>query len=142
MTDLHDTVRFNVTTDPSNFNISSDELIVLVSFAGLEDSSAMDATPQPRRIYALVSLSYVAGAFQVIERKVQKVPYQSVCVNYTFGHVQLHICVVRRQALEHPCTLGFSSLCAVASSRYSLATPLSSVPQVSRYHSLLDAVFT
>lgn len=40
----------------------------------------LDLDPQPKRIYALVPLSYVAGVFQVIEQKVQKVPYQSVCI--------------------------------------------------------------
>ena len=58
---------------------SEHELLVLVSFAGIEDAMSMDITPLPKRIYALVSLSYAAGSFQVIEKKVQKVPYQSVC---------------------------------------------------------------
>jgi nuclear pore complex protein Nup133 len=38
----------------------------------------IEITPQPKRIYALVAVSYIAGAFQVIGDKVVKVPYQSV----------------------------------------------------------------
>ncbi|KAF7796965.1 hypothetical protein EIP86_008153 [Pleurotus ostreatoroseus] len=55
-----------------------DELLVLVSFAGQEDTTSLDLTPQPRRIYAIVPLTHAAGSFQVSStRKVVKVPYQS-----------------------------------------------------------------
>ncbi len=58
---------------------SPSELLVLVSFAGQDDNSNMDIGVQPRRIYAIVSLSYNMGILAISSlKKTQKVPYQSV----------------------------------------------------------------
>lgn len=71
--------------------VSSDELIILVSFAGIEDKVGLDADPQPKRIYALVPLSYIAGAFHVIDQKVQKVPYQSTSSSGAPTHPRIQL---------------------------------------------------
>lgn len=67
---------------------SPGELLVLVSYAGQEDTSSTDSTPQPRRIYAIVPLTYSVTSFAVSStRKVVKVPYQSVSEHKLSGHV-------------------------------------------------------
>ncbi|KDQ60778.1 hypothetical protein JAAARDRAFT_190924 [Jaapia argillacea MUCL 33604] len=53
----------------------SGALVVLVSYAGIEDDSAMDIEMHPRRIYAIVRLSNYSGIFKVDQ--VHGVPYQS-----------------------------------------------------------------
>ncbi|KAH9952015.1 hypothetical protein B0H21DRAFT_800355 [Amylocystis lapponica] len=50
-------------------------MVILVSFAGPEDTSAMDVGSNPRRIYAVVSMLYKSGEFQITG--VRSVPYQS-----------------------------------------------------------------
>lgn len=65
---------------------SPGELLLLLSFAGVEDTTAMDLDGQtlPRRIYAIVPLVYTGAGFQISNKnKVQKVPYQSVRIYHT-----------------------------------------------------------
>ncbi|PSR74094.1 hypothetical protein PHLCEN_2v10050 [Hermanssonia centrifuga] len=77
--------RFNVSDDTEidlellDLSVNSpSELLVLVSFAGQDDNSNMDIGVQPRRIYAIVSLSYNVGILAISSsKKTQKVPYQS-----------------------------------------------------------------
>lgn len=56
--------------------LSSHRLILLVSYAGQEAEEEMALDVQPRRIYAIVQLSVLAGSFKV--DSVKSVPYQSV----------------------------------------------------------------
>ncbi|EKM55617.1 uncharacterized protein PHACADRAFT_256352 [Phanerochaete carnosa HHB-10118-sp] len=69
----------------------SDELLILISFAGIEDQVAIDIAPQPKRIYAIVGLSYSSGAFRVIEEKIQKVPYQSTSSSGAPMHARMQL---------------------------------------------------
>lgn len=55
----------------------SNDMVLLVSFAGQEEDTSMQVTTQPRRVYAIAYLRHLPGSFQVL--KVQAVPYQSVC---------------------------------------------------------------
>ncbi len=52
--------------------------MLLVSFAGQEEIIQLEVTTHPRRVYAVVSLRHLPGAFQIL--KVRAVPYQSVSV--------------------------------------------------------------
>jgi nuclear pore complex protein Nup133 len=56
----------------SLINTNLGRMVILVSYAGKEDSMGAD----PRRVYALVWVSYSSGAFAV--ENVSSVPYQSV----------------------------------------------------------------
>ncbi|KAJ3533367.1 hypothetical protein NM688_g7291 [Phlebia brevispora] len=58
--------------------VGPEELLVLVSFSGQEDNTSMDISLQPRRIYAIVPLTFSAPSFEITStRKIVKVPYQS-----------------------------------------------------------------
>lgn len=111
----------------------SDELLILISFAGIEDQLAVDAAPQPKRIYAIVGLSYSVGAFQVIEKKIQKVPYQSVCCSVHFCAREVLITTLRLPALVRQCTLGCSCCLRVVWSVSSSETLLFYARQVSMH---------
>ena len=52
------------------------DLIILISYAGEEDATAMDVGNNPRRIYAIVRLAKALETFEV--KTVRAVPYQSV----------------------------------------------------------------
>lgn len=94
---------------------SVEELLVLVSFAGIEETVAMDSAPQPKRIYAIVPLSYSAGTFQVVKKKVQKVPYQSVRAYFTDRQLIPKLNHrLRRRVLVPPCILGCNYSCKEA----------------------------
>ena len=54
----------------------SNDMVLLVSFAGQDDEFSMDVVSHPRRIYAILSMRHLPGVFQIL--KVQAVPYQSV----------------------------------------------------------------
>ena len=66
-------------------------MAVLVSFAGQEDDSILDLVNHPRRIYALVHLTYTSGAFAVTATK--SVPYQSVITSCYISFIILTFCV-------------------------------------------------
>ncbi|EGO21494.1 hypothetical protein SERLADRAFT_451525, partial [Serpula lacrymans var. lacrymans S7.9] len=50
-------------------------LVILVSYAGIEEGNAMDVGSHPRRIYALVRLAFISDIFKV--ENISSVPYQS-----------------------------------------------------------------
>lgn len=54
----------------------SSNAVFLVSYAGVEDDYSMAVMSQPRRIYALVRVSFVSNVFKV--ESATAVPYQSV----------------------------------------------------------------
>lgn len=87
--------------------ISESKVIVLVSYAGVEDSSymAMDIGGI-RRIYALVRLSHLGEAFKV--DSVKSVPYQSVRSLEQQTPPAPHI-LYRPQPPVPLCTHGYSS---------------------------------
>ncbi|KIM87137.1 hypothetical protein PILCRDRAFT_64451 [Piloderma croceum F 1598] len=70
---------------------SSGNLVILVSYAGSEDdtSIAMDVGSHPRRIYALIRLSYLADVFKVDE--VRSVPYQSTSSSGAPEHPRIQL---------------------------------------------------
>lgn len=55
---------------------SSSKLVLLVSYAGMDDENSMMVSNNPRRIYALIRFSYTTNAFAAEDAIV--VPYQSV----------------------------------------------------------------
>ncbi|THH33962.1 hypothetical protein EUX98_g282 [Antrodiella citrinella] len=67
--------------------VNSYELLVLVSFAGHDVAGGLDVGAQPRRIYAIVSLSYTPGFLTVVE--VKSVPYQSTSTSGAPTHPRL-----------------------------------------------------
>lgn len=54
----------------------SDDMVMLVSWAGQDEEAATEFATNPRRVYAIVYLRHLPGAFTIT--KVQAVPYQSV----------------------------------------------------------------
>jgi nuclear pore complex protein Nup133 len=60
-------------------NANLGRMVILISYAGKEDSMGI-TTADPRRVYALVWVSYSSGAFSV--ENVSIVPYQSVCIPF------------------------------------------------------------
>ncbi|KAH9843032.1 uncharacterized protein C8Q71DRAFT_232214 [Rhodofomes roseus] len=65
----------------------SKDLIVLISYAGEEDPTAMDVGNNPRRIYAIVRLQSTADGFKV--KTVRAVPYQSISTSGAPMHPRL-----------------------------------------------------
>ena len=57
---------------------NSSKVVLLVSYAGVDDENSMMVSNNPRRIYALVRLSYTTNSFAIEDAIV--VPYQSVGV--------------------------------------------------------------
>ena len=57
---------------------SSSKIVLLVSYAGVDDENSMMVSNNPRRIYALIRLSYTTNSFATEDAIV--VPYQSVSV--------------------------------------------------------------
>jgi nuclear pore complex protein Nup133 len=66
---------------------SSGQLVILASYAGIEEAIAVDMVGI-RRIYTLIRLSYAADTIKV--ESVVSVPYQSVCTLPTHLH-QTHL---------------------------------------------------
>lgn len=60
---------------------SSSRIVLLVSYAGVDDENSMIVSNNPRRIYALIRLSHTANSFAAEDAIV--VPYQSVGVLLT-----------------------------------------------------------
>lgn len=56
---------------------SSEQLIILASFSGSDDDVSMDGT-RPRRIYAVLYISFTGSSFLIDH--ITGVPYQSVSV--------------------------------------------------------------
>ena len=54
----------------------SNDMVLLVSFAGQEEFTQLELTAHPRRVYAIISLRHLPGSFHIL--KVRAVPYQSV----------------------------------------------------------------
>ncbi|RPD66182.1 hypothetical protein L227DRAFT_539315 [Lentinus tigrinus ALCF2SS1-6] len=67
------------------------DMVLLVSFAGQEDDSSMEAAMHPRRMYAILSMRHLPGVFQIL--KVQAVPYQSTSSSGAPMHPRLQIVV-------------------------------------------------
>lgn len=78
---------------------SSSKVVLLVSYAGVDDENSMMVSNNPRRIYALIRFSHTANAFAAEDAIV--VPYQSVSVflfSPPFGNSPSH------SDLEFRCT--------------------------------------
>jgi len=86
---------------------NSSKVVLLVSYAGVDDENNMMVSNNPRRIYALIRFSYMTNVFAVEDAIV--VPYQSVSV-FLFSSCPsaTHILPFRPQVLVHPCTPGFN----------------------------------
>ncbi|KAI0748169.1 Non-repetitive/WGA-negative nucleoporin C-terminal-domain-containing protein [Daedaleopsis nitida] len=69
----------------------SNDMVLLVSFAGQEEDTSMQVTTQPRRVYAIAYLRHLPGSFQIL--KVQAVPYQSTSSSGAPMHPRLQIVV-------------------------------------------------
>ncbi|KAI0807541.1 hypothetical protein C8Q74DRAFT_1213431 [Fomes fomentarius] len=69
----------------------SSDMVLLVSFAGQEEITQLEVTTHPRRVYAIVSLRHLPGAFQIL--KVRAVPYQSTSSSGAPMHPRLQIIV-------------------------------------------------
>ena len=83
---------------------SSSKVVLLVSYAGVDDENSMMISNNPRRIYALIRFSYTANAFTA--EGVIVVPYQSVRVLLTLPHSATYLLSSRPQVQAHPCTPG------------------------------------
>ncbi|KZT70169.1 hypothetical protein DAEQUDRAFT_709105 [Daedalea quercina L-15889] len=66
---------------------SSEDLVVLISYAGEEDLTTMDIGNNPRRIYAIVRLQRTEDGFRV--QTVRAVPYQSISISGAPMHPRL-----------------------------------------------------
>lgn len=110
-----------------NASNSEGKVIILVSYAGVEEDSfmAMDLTGV-RRIYALARLSY-QGEISKVE-SVKSVPYQSVS-SHMFSRGATNL-ACRPLLLVLPCILGYNLFWEVPWSVFSLETPLLYVLEV------------
>ncbi|KAI0831351.1 hypothetical protein BC628DRAFT_1311430 [Trametes gibbosa] len=75
----------------------SDDMVMLVSWAGQDEESTstdLDLATHPRRVYAIVYLRHLPGAFTVA--KVQAVPYQSTSSSGAPMHPRLQVIVPGR----------------------------------------------
>ncbi|CDO69523.1 hypothetical protein BN946_scf184785.g28 [Trametes cinnabarina] len=68
---------------------SSDDMVMLVSWAGQDDEPSPGLASTPRRVYAIVYLRHLPGAFTVT--KVQAVPYQSTSSSGAPMHPRLQV---------------------------------------------------
>ena len=85
---------------------SLSKVVLLVSYAGMDDENSMMVSNNPRRIYALIRFSHTANAFAVEDAIV--VPYQSVSVFPTPLPSATHALPFRPQVLVHQCTPEFN----------------------------------
>ncbi|EJF65900.1 hypothetical protein DICSQDRAFT_49916 [Dichomitus squalens LYAD-421 SS1] len=69
----------------------TNDMVLLVSFAGQDDDISMEVVAHPRRIYAILSIRHLPGAFHVL--KVQAVPYQSTSSSGAPMHPRLQTVV-------------------------------------------------
>ena len=84
---------------------SSSKVVLLVSYAGVDDENSMMVSNNPRRIYALVRFSHTTSVFTAEDAIV--VPYQSVSVLLTLCLPRLSF-PSRLRVLVRPCTPGFN----------------------------------
>ena len=101
---------------------SSSRIVLLVSYAGVDDENSMMVSNNPRRIYALIRLSHTTNSFAAEDAIV--VPYQSVSVLLISHLLRRLTPSVRPRVPVPPCTLGFNPSATVHSSRSNLAMPL------------------
>ena len=113
---------------------SSSKVVLLVSYAGVDDENSMMVSNNPRRIYALVSFSRTPNAFAAEDAIV--VPYQSVSVLPTQTHPAIHTLPFRPRALVHPCIPGFSLFAMARWLRFSSAMPSLYALEVRGHHML------
>lgn len=83
---------------------SSSKVVLLVSYAGVDDENSMMVSNNPRRIYALIRFSYRANAFTA--EGVTVVPYQSVGVLLALPPSATHPLPSRPRVQAHQCTPG------------------------------------
>lgn len=83
---------------------SSSKVVLLVSYAGMDDENSMVVSNNPRRMYALIRFSYTANAFTVED--VTVVPYQSVGMLLTLSPSAIDILPSRPRVQVRPCTPG------------------------------------
>ncbi|KAJ8487889.1 hypothetical protein ONZ51_g3889 [Trametes cubensis] len=69
----------------------SDDMVMLVSWAGQDEEAATEFATNPRRVYAIVYLRHLPGAFTIT--KVQAVPYQSTSSSGAPMHPRLQVVV-------------------------------------------------
>ncbi|KAI0362165.1 hypothetical protein OH77DRAFT_1515456 [Trametes cingulata] len=67
------------------------DMVMLVSWAGQEDDTSAEFATHPRRVYAIVYLRHLPGAFTVT--KVQAVPYQSTSSSGAPMHPRIQVVV-------------------------------------------------
>ena len=81
---------------------SSSTVVLLVSYAGVDDENSMMVSNNPRRIYALIRFSYTTNGFAAED--VTVVPYQSVSVLFAllFDHSHPPIQTSSSGAPMHP----------------------------------------
>ncbi|KAI0331109.1 hypothetical protein GY45DRAFT_1322812 [Cubamyces sp. BRFM 1775] len=72
----------------------SDDMVMLVSWAGQDEEAATEFATTPRRVYAIVYLRHLPGAFTIT--KVQAVPYQSTSSSGAPMHPRLQVVVPER----------------------------------------------
>jgi nuclear pore complex protein Nup133 len=84
---------------------SSLGVVLLVSYAGVDDENSMMVSSNPRRIYALIRLSYTTNSFATEDAIV--VPYQSVSALLTSSLRRLTF-LSRPRVPVRQCTLGFN----------------------------------
>jgi len=84
---------------------SSSRVVLLVSYAGVDDENTMTVSNNPRRIYALIRFSHTTNAFAAEDAIV--VPYQSVSI-FPVPLLQRLTASRRPRVLVHQCTPGFN----------------------------------
>jgi hypothetical protein len=114
------------------------QLVILVSFAGVEDDYGVEVGSLPRRIYAVVRIAYKAGEVRV--QKVGGVPYHSVSRIVCVLHSELYISngrCDRHPVLVHLCIRVCKFRLVVPPSAFSLETRLLLLHGVSTLISLI-----
>lgn len=81
---------------------SSSKVVLLISYAGVDDENSMVVSNNPRRMYALIRFSYTTNAFT--PEDVIVVPYQSVGMLLPLSPPATHILPSRPRVQVHPCT--------------------------------------
>lgn len=81
---------------------SSSKVVLLVSYAGVDDENSMVVSNNPRRMYALIRFSYTTNAFTAED--VIVVPYQSVGMLIIFSPSATYILLSRPPVQVRLCT--------------------------------------
>jgi nuclear pore complex protein Nup133 len=106
---------------------SSSRVVLLVSYAGVDDENSMMVSNNPRRIYVLVRFSHTANAFAVEDATV--VPYQSVSCSLPSPLSCSHS-IFRPRVLALPCTPESNPFAMARWSQSNSAMPSPYVPEV------------